>query len=280
MISLVRSGVSKRPNAPVCNDIVGFHNNYFWLLDGATPPVGHSYKSVLSLYLSFLSMGLFLNAVKSENSKVLLYHAIQYAKDMIQNSPVFKGLKMMPRSTAVVVHVDGNNLDYTVLGDSSLFISDEIFKCDVVTDSRLSSVAVDERDALASLFSSTMDDTSPEYQQAYFDLVSKESQFMNQSGGYWIAADNPLAAMMSVYGCYTLESDVSVVLMSDGLSRLFNYFDCFLQPIDFVDYIRKNDSDKIFKFLRYQENSLQHGIKDLVSRHDDASFIFLSIQKE
>jgi hypothetical protein len=125
-----------------------------------------------------------------------------------------------PTSTVVCVRVGGEVLEYLVLGDSSLLLSETDGSVAVVTDRRLDEVGKQLRGSVDALPTG-----SPEHSAALAEYRDTLTGLRNRPGGFWIAGPDPRAAEHSLTGTVPLASLKSATLLSDGAARLVDRFE-------------------------------------------------------
>ncbi|MGW0877848.1 integrase [Streptomyces sp. NPDC002740] len=125
-----------------------------------------------------------------------------------------------PTSTVVAVRTGAGALEYLVLGDSTLLLSDQEGKTTAITDQRLDEVGKRLRGPVDALVTG-----SPEHAAALAQYRDALTGLRNRPGGFWIAGPDPQAAEHAVTGAVPLESLASVTLLSDGATRLVDSFE-------------------------------------------------------
>ncbi|WP_213451189.1 hypothetical protein [Rhizomonospora bruguierae] len=123
-----------------------------------------------------------------------------------------------PSSTVIIVHEAAGVLRYLVLADSVLVIDagDEPI---VISDTREAAVGRRYRAAMDALVGGT-----PEHDEARRSYVGRLRQHRNQPDGFWVAASAPEAAQHGLTGRLPSSRLQSVLLLSDGASRLVDRF--------------------------------------------------------
>lgn len=127
--------------------------------------------------------------------------------------------QISPSSTAVIVRLDGDQVDYLVLGDSFLVLDQVGGAATVVTDTR-------ERD-LRRPYLTALDAIAPdtaEHDRATNDARQALRALRNQPGGFWLAKDDPQAAAEALTSRRPLGELAGVALMSNGVSRIVDLF--------------------------------------------------------
>lgn len=120
-----------------------------------------------------------------------------------------------PQATVVIVRAHRGRLDHLLLADSFIVL-------DQVCGGPL--VITDEREVAARRICSAalhrVPRGTPEYDRIRDSCIEALQARRNQPGGYWIAKDDPHAAAEAVTGSRTLHDLDSVVLLSNGASRI------------------------------------------------------------
>ncbi|SCF04224.1 Protein phosphatase 2C [Micromonospora viridifaciens] len=120
-----------------------------------------------------------------------------------------------PQATVLLVRAHRGRLDYLLLGDSFLVLDQAGGGPQVVTDER----EVTARRICAAPLDGVPEGT-PEYDRIRASCVEALRARRNQPGGYWLAKDDPHAAEEAVTGSRPLHDLRSVVLLSNGASRI------------------------------------------------------------
>jgi hypothetical protein len=135
-----------------------------------------------------------------------------------------------PSATAVIVRRRNQALEYLVLGDSALLIQTGDAKVHHHSDDRLSAIAPHLRDSIRQALRAGRGYDHPAHRDRVRALHATEQTMRNREDGYWIAADDPRAALHSLTGHYNLTSPAGarrVALISDGIARAVTYLQCY-----------------------------------------------------
>jgi hypothetical protein len=161
-----------------------------------------------------------------------------------------------PSATVVIVRRHAHGLDYLVLGDSTLLVQTACGEVERHSDTRLSAIAPHVRDAIRQALSEGCGYDDPSYRDRIDALLAAERAMRNRDDGYWIAADDPRAALHALTGEYNLvdpsAAPVRIALVSDGITRA-------------VTHLQLYDS-----WHELIENLVQPGIPATISRIRDA----------
>jgi hypothetical protein len=174
-----------------------------------------------------------------------------------------------PASVVVMARARGNDLEYLVLGDSTIVI-DAGGEVAVVTDRRIDAVATVERKAMEALPTGT-----PEHQAARIRFVSLQREMRNQPGGYWTASTDPRAADKAITGSVPLPSVRRAALLSDGTTR-FNEFGLGTWS-ELLDLLDLSGPLEVFSRIREAEASDPNGSRwPRAKRCDDVAVVHLT----
>lgn len=271
-MKLIASNICKKPSLDKAQDLIGKSGNFYWLLDGATPPYGSN--ELTYDYIQALNRGLEKQVDDSLNPDELLYRAIKQVQNEFKHKKIEAGY--IPSSTIIIVKIEESIVKYLVIGDSSLCISIENRSL-VVSDTRLKFVAMKEREELQNIISKGISEDSEEYIKARKNLIGVEMKHRNKDGGYWIAELNPDVVAKAKTGSVSFEKDehVEILAISDGLERLISTFGVYSSMYELAQAILIEGDEHIFKKLRDLESSPKLFRNNNISQYDDASYFLL-----
>jgi hypothetical protein len=152
-----------------------------------------------------------------------------------------------PQATVALIRFDEDRLDFAVLADA--FVVLDFFETGprVVTDPREVSIRSECVAPLRGLSAGT-----PEYERTKQAVTEAFRARRNQRGGYWIAKDDPLAALEAVTGSVPLGQLNGAALLSNGASRIVDPY----RVADWrtvLDLIRRKGPDEIIRRVRRLE---------------------------
>ena len=264
-MKLLSSGVCKKPSLDVPEDLVGGSNNFYWLLDGA----GKGNHKLTVEYVSTLDHYFKEFAKTANDPEDLLFNAIKSTKIVFEKRGVIVN---PPSSTVIIVQILRDCLRYLVLGDSYLCVCAGE-KVVTITDKRLASVAVQERNEVRTLREQGVPENSAKYIEARRRLICAEESSRNKDGGYWIAELNPDAAKEALVGTLPLPNLVFAV--TDGLERLVSVFDIYSGLKALGETILEKGDSYVFNQLRLLEEEPENFKRPISSKHDDASYFLI-----
>jgi len=120
-----------------------------------------------------------------------------------------------PQATVAMIRTSGEQLDYLVLADCFVIVSQTRGSPLVMTDER---EVTARRICLAPL--AGVAHGTAEYESVRDECIAALQARRNRDGGYWIAKDDPRAAGEAVSGSYPLRGLDSAALLSNGASRI------------------------------------------------------------
>ncbi|MEV4498586.1 protein phosphatase 2C domain-containing protein [Micromonospora arborensis] len=155
-----------------------------------------------------------------------------------------------PSSTVAIVRERGSQMDYLVLCDSSVVYEDSS-GVTVVHDDRTESLPAYDRHTVARL--------------------------RNQPGGFWVASTDPAAAAEAVTGSVALDGLRRLLLCTDGVSRLTEFFG--ISWTEVFGLVERSGPRAAIDLVReYEMNCsglLARPGRRRVKRHDDATLAVL-----
>jgi len=120
-----------------------------------------------------------------------------------------------PQSTVAILRVHEGRVDYLVLADVFAVLELSDAAPQVIHDPREVTVRSECSSPLRDLEAGT-----PEYERALLSVIDAFRGRRNQTGGYWIAKDDPHAAVEAVAGSVPLDQLNGAALLSNGASRV------------------------------------------------------------
>jgi hypothetical protein len=265
---LVSAGVGKQ-----CEDRIGMFNDIYWLLDGASLPATLAAQTRPSTqeFVDTLAVELAIGAYESPQAPLrrILRNAIEGVAKRLRDENADKG-SISPSSTVVLLRARRWELDYLVLGDSYLLI-DDTSEIDCISDQRIKDVAPDLRARFQS--SSTPVDS----ESARAVLVHQELKSRNQTGGYWIAADDPSAVDHAIVGKRTMTPGSRLLAMSDGFAASVNPLNLYPDWGQLTQAVVANGMRGVLQAVRDEET--RRRISRPSEPSDDASALLIEWQR-
>jgi hypothetical protein len=166
-----------------------------------------------------------------------------------------------PQATVMMLRINGDRADFAALADSFLILDRADGLPQVITDHR--EVAVRR---LCSQVLGDVAEGTPDYdraRQAYIEAVRARR---NQSGGYWIAKDDPAAAAQALTGSEPLSDLAGAALLSNGASRIVDPYGLADWPA-VLNLLRARGPAEIIRLVREAESGRsprgrEPGLKD------------------
>lgn len=158
-----------------------------------------------------------------------------------------------PSATVVAVRARGSELEYLVLADSVLVIQDGASAPLVITDVREQDAGRAHRAAM-----DTAPLSSDAHTAALRDYVEALRAHRNQPGGFWVAAADPAAAREALTGQVLLTGTQTVILASDGATRMAGRFRLISWP-ELAKIVASDGPSELIRRTRAAEASDPHG---------------------
>lgn len=276
----------KNPNKAHNEDLVGFSNNLFWLLDGATIPENMSIINGCDAIWLVNQISYHLNLNSINNQKKSLEEILEDSlkgvqKDFYSKSRLdFEEIKnfYIPSATLTLVRVLDDFIEYLVLGDSTVLIATETSFIEV-TDKRLKTVAIEERQNIIDHIAKGFRYTDKTIKELHQKLVQKEQSLLNIEGGYWMTSIEPDAAKHSIQGKIEYGDTARIALLSDGLTRAYTHFSICDSWENLLKYLQDYGIEScILKVREYEKEDISGISFKRTKSSDDASGLYLEIK--
>jgi hypothetical protein len=151
-----------------------------------------------------------------------------------------------PSATVAILRLFGGQADYLVLGDSVLVL-DRAADPLVVSDPREVALSRPYRAALTAAAEGTA-----EYEQVRNDFIDMLRANRNQPGGFWVAKDDPRAAVEAITGRCAISVLTSAVLLSNGASRIVDRFQLAQWP-EVLEILKSSGPATVIRRVRDEE---------------------------
>ncbi|HEX6498172.1 MAG TPA: hypothetical protein VF054_03970 [Micromonosporaceae bacterium] len=168
-----------------------------------------------------------------------------------------------PASTVCLIRVDGERLDYLLLGDSPLVVDRDGGGVEVIADDRVARTVARIRAA----------PVPDEAGSAASPHTPGKYRYLNQPGGYWVAAADPRAAFEAVTGALPVRGPGRVrraALLTDGASRAVEQF-ALLDWAGLLDVLAVEGPTELIRQVRRAEVAQDVPPGSRRKRHDDAT---------
>ncbi|HEY8533808.1 MAG TPA: hypothetical protein VIL44_08060 [Micromonospora sp.] len=171
-----------------------------------------------------------------------------------------------PAATVCLVRVDGEELEFLILSDSTLVV-DFGGRVQAITDDRFARV-------VAELRGGEVRGSSSERDATLRSVNVRKHERTNRPGGYWVAAATPEAAYHAVTGRLPLRGDEAVrraALLTDGASCAVDEYRLMDWP-ELLDLLTTHGPEELIRRVRAVEASdPDRSVYPRSKRHDDAT---------
>jgi hypothetical protein len=178
-----------------------------------------------------------------------------------------------PASTVVAMRVNATDLEYLVLGDSTLMLDRSDNNPQVISDDRETRVGCQYRATMDKLRTASLD-----HAIAHRGYVKALHAHRNRPGGYWIASGDPNAATEAVTGIIPIRGLRAVALLSDGASRLVDRFH-LVSWADVAKLLEESGPSELIRRVRGVEDGDPTGQRwPRTKARDDITVAYLRLQ--
>jgi hypothetical protein len=174
-----------------------------------------------------------------------------------------------PTATVVAIRVRHGELEYLVLTDSSLVLTQAGGPLQVVTDRRLDAALRGTRMALDRVAL-----RDPAYAAAFRDHMQAVQGLRNTPAGFWVAAADPAVADHALTGSCPIAGLESALLVSDGASRPADLFG-LVSWAELTEIVRRDGPAELIRQVRAAEAADPDGRRWRRSKAtDDATAVY------
>jgi hypothetical protein len=271
-------GVSEAGSSSVPNqDRWGHTEDAIWVIDGATnldkiavSPCGDDGEWIATA-LNDILLAVDWNQYSSiadilQMAILSLRHQyLEWMNDAAQKPSTYPSAAI-----AIVRRLDDSKLEYLVLGDCSITITNKTERYFTNRDIMdLDAVAISE---LATLMKSGLSFT--EARAGISETLTKNRNLMNTTGGYWIVSLDPTSPAHAKQGVIEDADEAEIILASDGFSRFWDLFEMGVQGQDSYTKIKDVGLLQSLNLLRRTEQDDADMIKyPRFKVSDDASVV-------
>jgi Protein phosphatase 2C len=247
------------------------------LLDGAGSPHGRDGGCVHGVAWYARTLGGLLTAGVSEVGRPLrevLTRGIEQVYELHAGTCDL-GHPATPSATVIMVRSQDDQIEYLVLGDSTLMLrparetEDGAEAPRTVTDVRLHELSQRLRPAYRRLPVG-----APERETGRAEYLAELDAERNRPGGYWVAATSPQAAEQAIGGTEPLAALSAIALLSDGASRLVDRYRLASWP-QVSAILARSGPGELIRQVRAAEDSDADGQRwPRAKLRDDATAIY------
>jgi len=267
----------------VNEDVVGYHGNAAWVIDGATGigPALLEAPSDAAWLARTIDASFRQSLVKDPTvpTQVLVRQAILICRDALHNSAIriAEGPHEHPSAAFAMFRDFGDHLELSGLGDCRIAYVDEAGQARLFSDTSLDAI---EKQTLVLLRDTIAAEPNIDSKEMFERLVPQlraNRRRMNKPGGYWVLSTEPEAADRLAKLMLPAHAGQRFAIASDGFLRLVELFEV-AAPQDLIVI----DSDAAWREWLERLRAIERepgSCRDYVrvKVHDDATFLNLGI---
>lgn len=260
-------GCGKHPN----EDMYGYVNNTFWVIDGATDIFKDNYFSEVSdVQWVVQKLNYFLKEKSTLISlKEMLRSAIENVRtEALNKAPIIRTIPVnqLPTFSICCTRIKGNKLEYLCIGDCSLFCSSN--PLNRYTDLRVLPFHYQVNEVKEKYKSN-----QNEYNTQVFKKVREIKKYINIEGGYWIGTLDSNVVDNSIEGDIDIKKGDRFLLCSDGFRPSLD--EANLIPFSSNDIF---DEESVSGLIKNQISSeMKYHLKTGINISDDRTIILVEI---
>lgn len=266
----------------VNEDVAGVHPPYFWVVDASTPLFKGRLTSEPSdaLWLARRIDDYLHARVARERGEIPVRALVEGLAAAIAKDLRKIGAPRGPEglSAAIgVIRVQGDRLEYLILGDISLVVATErhvqTFRDERVTKYDRAAVSVMEAELKAGA-------PYARARRRTFDVLREHRQYMNVETGYWVLSSSVSAVRRAEQGDLPISGEARILLMSDGFSRTVDVFRLYRGWRGLLGTLRREPLSAPLSKLRLAESADPDGRRfPRLTPHDDATALYVEFPK-
>lgn len=260
-------GCGKHPN----EDIFGYQNNTFWVIDGATDIFNDNYFSEISDVQWIVQK---LNYFLKENSsskflKEMLRKAIENVRlEALNRAPIISTVPInkLPTFSICCARIRKNKLEYLCIGDCSLF-------CSNCPSNRYSDLRVLPFHFQVNEIKEKYKNNQSEYASQVLKKVREIKKYINIENGYWVGTLDSNVVDKSIEGDIDIKEGDKFLLCSDG-------FRPSLDEAGLISFSLNDifDKEKINRLINNQISSeIDYYMKTGINIADDKTVLLVEI---
>jgi hypothetical protein len=279
-MSVDEAAVYSEAGGGVNEDIARIHENLAWVIDGSS---GLTSKKLTSgptdarWFVEKVDESLLSRVDNSILLEEILRQVIIQVSESFSKFTFDQNLYPYeyPSCSIAFIRLNGNKLDYLILGDITLAVRTKDNRITVFSDPTVGQLdsqvavqikAIQEREKVD--FSEARERVRP--------WLRKNRSMMNNPGGYWVLGLDPAAIDHALVGSLILDGPTQALLASDGFARLVDTLKVFHNWNELFMFIETKGLASAFKRLRESEANDPECLRHpRLKVSDDATAVYL-----
>ena len=278
---IIKETYSIKGNSNVNEDRIGCFKNYIWLMDGVTC-LSDSKTGELSdskWFVDKFSEVLVQNLDDSKGLKEILKETVIKTYEAYRTATNYQVIEknQYPSSSLIIIRQKGSQLEYYLLGDSTLIIKNGQEAIHLTQDT----LGEFEKVILQKINHTRISQniSFEEARKAHaLEILAKRSH-RNEEGGYYILSFEQNALDYGKQGELEILQPLHFLIMSDGFSRYLDLFNRVENSFEFIENVLERGLSTIGKEL-YEIEEYDHECTRYLrfKKRDDTTCIYGTIE--
>jgi serine/threonine protein phosphatase PrpC len=252
--------ISTKGSGKVNEDRVGFKDNLFWVIDGATSLGRRLFPAETDAEWMARELDLALKEAASEAS---LLEILQSAVELVHEKAKVLGIDFcmmelyeQPCCTLAMARLRHDTLEYLVMGDCSIVIPDDNGKTKIITDIRGDFDSHDTKKIQDAVISQNI--PLSEAVKQFSPLIREHRALMNKPSGKQFVTITGESLAIAITGSVEVKQSGSIILCSDGFSIAVDGFGLYTWEQVLHSAV---SLDQMVRELRQAEEADQNAVK-------------------
>jgi hypothetical protein len=282
MKMIIKETYSIKGTGTVNEDKIGHFMNYVWLMDGVTC-LSDSRTGEISdskWFVDKFSEILVQILDDSKELKEMLKEAVIKTYEAYRTATNYQVIEknQFPSSSLIILRQKGNQLEYYLLGDSTLIIENgqEVIR---LTQDTLGEF---EKEILQKIYQTYISQTISfeEARKSHASEILSKRAHRNEEGGYYILSFEESAIDYGLTGKFEIHQPLHFLMMSDGFAGYMDIFNRVANSREFIEKVRERGLSAIGKEL-YEIEESDHDCTHYLrfKKRDDTTCIFGTIEE-
>lgn len=282
MKMIIKETYSIKGNGIINEDRIGSFKNYVWLMDGVTCLTESMTGEVTDSkwFVDKFSEILIQNLDDTKELKEILRKTINKIDETYRALTNYQVIEknQYPSSSIIILRQKCNQLEYYLLGDSTLIIKNG----QEVISLKQDTLGEFEKEILQKINRTQISQniSFEEAKKAHVSEILSKRTHRNEEGGYYILSFEQNAIDHGIQGELVIQKPLHFLMMSDGFSRYLDVFNKAADSLEFIENVRVQGLSAIGKEIYDIEENDQNCTRYLrLKKRDDTTCIYGAIDE-